>query len=183
MKFLIALLPCILCSGCIKHVNRPEHVVHFDRTLAQFSLEAYQQEDKLRLSSFGGRAQRNIGAFFLGFHALRKSPVSVDEARILIIKYAEKLLARINSDGAMRPFLDHYPMGVNDIKLSIGFYDKKQHQYNDGSVAYVLIFNKNVIYCRKNPKNGDFEDLQQETYEEALNIVKDKNFGNMSKKN
>ena len=114
----------------------------------------------------------DIQAVALGFASYKA--LNVDEARKLYVNIVEEYLHRVNCNEEVRPYLHNYPFTINNLEFNIEFDESNGRMKSDGHVAYVsFIASRNLIfYSSYDYKTHKFQDLHQESYEEALKIVK-----------
>lgn len=121
----------------------------------------------------GGRMHEKFEAISLKFMAYKKP--NLQEARELEMKASEKLLYAINSNESLRPYLAEYPFSPDRAKVSISFQKKDNTHHSDGSVTFVFQVKNTVYYERLDPITDRLETIVEESYEEALKIVKNTN--------
>jgi len=101
---------------------------------------------------------------------------NVEEARKLVVNYAEEYLYRINHNEKIRPYLTKYPFTYKEIDLLFGFFDKDQKRPDPNYVVMVSLLNGDLYYYKKNPSSPRHDFIHKEPYEEALKIA---NQGNL----
>ena len=117
----------------------------------------------------GGRFSRNVAGIDITFIAYRKG--SIEEARKLEVTITEKLLAEVNGNEKIRPFLSEYPFKADNIGISLSFRKEDDSRYLDNSVALVCIGKGQLIYSAENPKTHLLDTILEEPYEDAKKIV------------
>jgi hypothetical protein len=160
----------------------------------QFKKEM-RKKYKLECWGNGGSMPDKVRSIRLYFDFLGKA--DVDQARKLEVTAIERLAELINSHEKIRPYLAEYPFTPERLHVMISFQDKKGKHYRDGSVCMVLQARNKLTYCTavmrkefwpgtvdaRDPKNiikepdeiiwiERFEDIHEEPYEEALQIIK-----------
>lgn len=132
----------------------------------------------LRLYGYGGAMMDDIKKIELRFSSFNK--LSIEAARKLYIEMMEEILIRINQDAKIRPYLHDFPVGINNIKLAIGFNDKDRHILGDGHVAHMFIGkNDTLYYAAYNADVKEFYILHKENYTEALNTMQNTKMDNL----
>jgi hypothetical protein len=111
----------------------------------------------------------DVKKIFLGFGLEKR--VTVEEARELYVKIAQELLAEINTDEGIRPYLRKYPFNMSDIKLGLSFYDGYPNEVPKEHVAYVFYAKGMLYYSNKDPKELGLSNLAEETFSEAVRKV------------
>ncbi len=119
---------CLLFSSCSK-ISIEEKKVH--KIINRFNRSQEKQRD-LRMVGVGSSIPENIEKFILRFKSQQN--LTQDQTRDLIIECTNELLALINADDEVRPYLDHYPFKAEDIDLMICFVNE-----NDQLVQYPFI--------------------------------------------
>ena len=145
-----------------------QHSKEARRVMATFIVKA-QKEHGLFLTSSGGALMEDVKAIFLSFGLEKR--VKVEEARELYVKIAKELLAEINADEGVRPYLRKYPFDMNDIKLGLSFYDGYPNEVPKEYVAYVFYVKGILYYSKKDPKELGLSDLAEESFSEAVRKV------------
>jgi hypothetical protein len=178
----------ILSQSCENSSKRPSEIVPEYKLLNVFS-EKIKPKTGLVLYSYGinnhlpkGHQFKNGVANFGVSYALYKTKqdeISIEYARSLLVSLAENLLEAINADLKIRPHLDVYPFTADLIRIAIYFKDENQIDLGQG-VAEVY-FSKGKIeyerydireYTDRYPAKGKHVVIHEETYAEALDIVK-----------
>lgn len=126
------------------------------------------------LSGFGGSFYGgDIKKLDLSF-ALNKN-LNIQEARKLIIKGSQILIASMNNNEEIRQYLHHFPFDSTDLNYSIRFEENNYLFVSSEYVARVLVANGKVYYSVFNPKTDSLERIYEESYEEALEKVNNSN--------
>lgn len=144
--------------------------IYVDEVTREFEKIAAKEFGAIASGS-GGGAPHDVVSLSVNFNIYNK--LSMDEARILIVNLSEIYLALINSHEKLRPYLREYPFTANRVQILISINNKKGvHDRDDQSVALVMSGGtKTILYCTC-AWNGDYEDLYEEPYEDALATVK-----------
>jgi hypothetical protein len=129
-----------------------------------------EKEKGLVLIGTGGRMMDDIEEMYMGFQYFKE--VDLDTARKLLVYCIEKYLSAINSDEKVRPYLHNYPSTVKNVEIGIWFYKPDRTNLSWGKIYYVSAINGVLSYYIKPSKNQSREAICEETYEEALKIVK-----------
>ena len=169
-----------------------EHYVN--EIVNSFCAEVEAEHKGLTCSGSGGSMPDNVRKISVDFYA--SFTASVEEARLLQVSCAKKLLNKINSHEKIKPYLVKYPFTPKEISISISFYDKNGKRPLDGSVARTLLAIDKIFYKKaemvkkiapsfldaSDPKNithappeeyisEELIDLYNEPFEEAVKIV------------
>ena len=131
-----------------------------------------KKKENLILSGIGGMnlGKDKIQLITLCFSS--KKALNLDQTRALVIDNVEDLLKSINSNQRLHPFLHDYPFTSKNINFSIIFEQSAGEWVQPPFIAYVHAENGKIRYDIR-PKNGHLQDVNEETYQEALKIVKE----------
>ncbi|CDR34240.1 hypothetical protein [Criblamydia sequanensis] len=108
-------------------------------------------------------------------------PVDCEEARALILLATEKLLASLNNNETLKPYLKDYPFSANGIKLRMLFRKKNYFvgdvPYYDESMESVVLSDDTITYYHHIPsaEDSNMHDrvlYAKELYQEAQNTFK-----------
>lgn len=93
--------------------------------------------------------------------------VDVLEARRLLIVGVEAFLKDINTNKQLRPYLPEFPLTYRNIFFGIGFKIVPSPNIN-----YAFLFDgEDINYYGLNPLTGKSEQILQESFEEAFQII------------
>ena len=106
-----------------------------------------------------------------GYALRRTKPVTIDEARMLIVDLVERFSKPFNDDVSIRPYLRCYPFGTEILELYIVFVDQKGQRSTDSpGIALVGNYEGRVRYFVR--ESGLLEGVHFESYETALEVVR-----------
>jgi hypothetical protein len=193
MKFIskILILFLLLQTGCTN-----SDISQFPpyKIIKKFS-GRIKQETGLRLSSYGANSglsekyKKIYGkANFDMLYVLiknRKESINLDEARCLITSVSESFINEVNSDPSMHQYTDIYPITSDFIEITILFVDEERIELGSG-ICNVSLLDGIIKYDSYNieeyRRNGRYPSaigehilVHQESYAEALDIVKKQN--------
>jgi len=103
-------------------------------------------------------------------------PVDCQEARALMLMTTEKLLATLNNNEILKPYLKEYPFSASGVKLRMLFRKEKYFvgdvPYYDGSMESAVLSGNTITYYHHIPniKDSNMHDrvvYTEETYQEA----------------
>lgn len=164
MKKIITLLALLVtsCSSQSRHI-----------TLAHDIMNSFSNEvrctDQLAVFGSGGAMQNDVEVIKLAYFSEKR--VDVDGARKILISVATRLIDRVNSSEAIRPYLHNYPFTEKNINLSISFVGKNFEEPPPPWIASARIGYDKVSYSINNPERGILQNALVETYAEALSKV------------
>ncbi len=94
----------------------------------------------------------------------------IDLGRKRIVRLIEKLLAEINNDQKIRPFLRTFPFKVESLEMAISFRERDGELLERPYLAEILLC-EGVIYYQIWLNNADtYNTVYNEPYEDALKI-------------
>ncbi|MCB1067832.1 MAG: hypothetical protein KDK56_06565 [Simkania sp.] len=142
-----------------------------DRIRTQFNLDPVGS---------GGAMMHDVKVMALSFNCYR--PLSIDESRELVINCVNEYLKSVNENKEIRPYLHNFPFNEQNIELVIFiFEDNKFTKIQSGQVSSVSTLNGKIRYKTRSAEDQyKREILHQETYEEALRILKEQSAREMS---
>lgn len=174
MKSIYALVGIALlwCALLVAH-DDPVHV-----KLAEAIMQKHIQAMTRRgfsLTVIGGGMVEDIHFLSLRFSST-KTP-TLAEARIMYVNGMQSLLALVNGDPAIRPYLRNYPFGVENVRYGLSFPDVPIDSSGYGPIAHVFCNRQGKIcYSRYDPALEGTNPLftaHCESYPEALLIVRE----------
>ena len=175
-KSMIFIVLMAALMGCIRYQHRspiPESQKICNRMVVKLAKEAYL-EDGLRCTGRSGGAIGGVNCLGISFDSFDHTTMTIDEARVLIVKWTERYGLNINQHIKLRPFLKYFPFTAEHIEISIGFCDRSGNRLTKESIAYVATNWKGIRYCVEGEEDGPFKYVHLETYEEARRIVGEK---------
>jgi hypothetical protein len=117
----------------------------------------------------GGDPSGKLKAFSLTY--VGQKFVNIEQARDLFIGLCEELLAQINANKKMKPWLADYPYTGKNLNIMLAFYEEPSKKVSPPYIALVSVLNGWVYYSTY--ENGKLTDAYEETYEDALKIYQD----------
>lgn len=109
---------------------------------------------------------------FMAFRG--KEKVDLSEARRRYIELVEGLVDTINADLTIRPYLETYPATWRNTQVQLDFMRK---EINKENISFISHVNERIYYRIEDRKNH-FVSVYDESYEEALEIVKNEKLMN-----
>jgi hypothetical protein len=173
------LLICLILSltSCFSPSRDSKYLHNLNRVTYSHN-RSLEKEGKLELLKASSFTKNNEGLIQISY--VSRNLLTPSEARALYVEVAEDLLERVNTDEKIRPLLHTYPLKIENILISIYFKDQfslrvpKQYVgllHNDQNRLCYYNFPLTPIYIKSNFK-GTLEQFHEESYEEALEIVK-----------
>lgn len=142
---------------------------YVDEIVKSFSQEM-KKEFNLICIGDGGSMPRDVETIKVSLVAYRRA--SIEEARELEVKSTQRLVQLINNHEKIRTYLREYPFTPKRAEVAISFQKKDDSDYTDGSVSYVSQIDNKIYYRRTDPKTEKLVRIAEETFDEALKLVK-----------
>ena len=129
-----------------------------------------KDEYQIKAIMSGGGFMDDINKVGFGFSCTEKG--SIELARKLIVYGTEKLLKEINDSEEIRPYLHNFPFTAENIRYGVTFFDEN-FKIQQKVVAHALLMIGTISYSIDGPpEKPGYQDVLEETYEEALEIVR-----------
>lgn len=167
-KLLILIVCFIYCSGCTQSTDRAPYALYADKIIDAFII-AMRKEYNLICTGRGGSMPYDVESFNFIFTAYKNA--SIEEARALEIHAVEKLIAMVNANEKIRPFLREYPFPPERAYISISFEDKENKYYSNGAVAYISQAHGKILFSSYDFETEQYKKFLEEPYEEAKRKV------------
>ena len=135
----------------------------------EFEVEM-QEKFGLMCKGMGGSMPYDIKLIGVRFFVDRK--ITIDEARELEVRSTERLVEMVNACEKIRPFLIQYPWTHNGVEIAISSLKKDGSCYEDG-VSFIFQAKGKLFYYGQREENSLGDEINEETYEEAKQIVDD----------
>lgn len=167
------LLILISCSHIIE--NKDGYEKYSNRIISEY-IKKIKQKGDIYPIAIGGKTSGGVQCVFLTFES--KAFHTIESSRKLIVEMEQELISMINNSLEIRPFLYQCPVQDEIFKLTLGFVGEDNFFVSPPFIAIASICNGNVRYSTLGPKKeGPFENVHIETYDEAYRIVygKDRN--------
>lgn len=114
-----------------------------DRLFAAFTRNMNLRRN-LKYSCIGGNMIDGIEDVGAKFNVVGRT--YQQNARKLGVYVAEELLAAINNDPALRPYLKEYPFPASRLRLRINFTDRRYNSYLDDGLESITLENNEMTY-------------------------------------
>ncbi len=175
--------------------TQPDNYEKYVNEIVDDFVKQMKTKHQLHCYGSGGSMPKDVEKIKVLFISYQHS--TVDDARKVEVDAIQELLQRINAHEKIRPYLREYPFGPNRVDISISFRTETDDRPLDGSVASVFLAKDKIFYraaeiqmqeptplIYMNEKNEVVKELigggprekliplMEETYEEALKIVR-----------
>ncbi len=167
----LSLAALVVNTACFGHTMLDD----LHKTEAQ-TIKSLESTYKMKLLGTGGSAMYGIDKVALSFSLDR--PISIEEARSIVVGSAAQYIKNINNDKALRPYLEEYPFRADRVDLSFFVTIDKKLQNPKFISAFSLYCGGNVKvptikYVFENEKE-ERVDVVKETYDEAKERINEK---------
>lgn len=96
-------------------------------------------------------------------------PLSKDEARAMVIKFAQIYLHALNENVELRPYLVHYPMSPSSINILLYCYHPDGRKVCDPYPNGTALSQGELAFYVREPNNDlQYKEITREPYESAL---------------
>ena len=112
--------------------------------------------------------------YMIGLNFQIRHPLDRKEARERIVDCVEELLAAVNSNEEIRPFLKNYPFTPKNVQVAIFSVTKDGQDVYDPYIAVVSVDERDYITFRTEEPNNpsSYKNKYKEPYSEALAMLK-----------
>lgn len=168
--FSFILLVCISCKSKFE-INEKDRIV--DHMILEFAETVAAKG--LRPAGIGGGLNHETGKhkeFGISF-VTQEKVTDISRARELFVETSDAFIAFINSREDIREYLDVFPVTILNIDMAIIFSNAQP-----GDIVDISNCHKRLFYytAGPDPDKDPWEEIREETYEEAQAILKDNNF-------
>lgn len=161
----ILLTMAITLGACTHRPIRPQ-----DKAMGRISKEYTSLIEKkypsLKCDGVGAAAMTDVKKLIFGFtsreHLLEKEVIH------LVCACTEELLAIVNADESIRPYLARYPFTSEDVQVGISFSDGIEESFVPVEfIASGVAYNGEVVLWRRNPITGGLKEVLAIPYSKA----------------
>lgn len=129
-----------------------------------------KDEKGLVLVGIGGQMMNDIQKMMMGFNFYKV--VDMDTARQLLVDSVEEYLSDINANNKIRPYLHNYPFTPQNVEIVIYFYNPDGSKVPNGKLKIAEASRDKIIYYVDCPEKHAIKVLHEETYQEAVEIIR-----------
>ncbi len=129
----------------------------------------YMKPQGFFLSGIGSSIPNQIHQ--VSVHYISPQHITINQVRKIFINSVQNLICLINQNKKIRPYLVYYPFNEKNIKLSLAFENKSKY-YDPPYIAFVFLVKNKIYYNYYDNQKKKFTDAHEETYQEALEIVR-----------
>jgi len=164
----IGTIACDRPSSCSKADIEKEKFA--DNILRKVSTKL-KKETELR--PVGNMGQMLNKVQVLGLSFIYYQPTDIVEGRKMLIKAINSLMAEVNQETRIHPYLSRYPFTPRNIEIEIYLRSPDGRDVTPGALWIVEASGGYLHYKIDNPATHRLTDIYKETYEEALERIKD----------
>jgi hypothetical protein len=164
-----SILFCLFLSCCETPSETPvSYITMANRLLSKTAKQLKVEKGLIPIGDMG-QMMGNIQAMGLSFQYFH--PLSLEEARELLLYASNVFLKNINENKEIRPYLYNYPFTAKNIEILIFVYKPDRSKPNLGSIGFLCMRNGTLTYELVAPKTkASCPILHEEAYEEGLEI-------------
>lgn len=167
------ILSSLLFLSC-EFITEQKHIKLSDRIVGEY-LEEVKNKYDLHCVANGGGFLDKVNEIVIYFSAT--GPKTEVELREILVMITEDLLERYNRDEKIRPYLKNYPFTSANLSMGVTLKDNQQKSITNLGDSIDLLWgvfqnNGNISFVIENEDKPYLQEVHQETYEEALEIVK-----------
>lgn len=156
----------LLFSSSIQTINYEFRIGQLINAYA----DKVEKERGYQLISIGGGMPTDITDFSLRFRVPFEA--NTDKARTAFIEVLEEFKNLVNNDYLVRPALEEFPFEIDRIMLTLFFMEDGNKVSFEDKIKFVSHYKDQVFYCKFYEFNHSGTEIN-ETYEDALRIVKE----------
>lgn len=174
LKILILISSLVFICYAVFVFSEPSRNQAVDHVLER---TANQLKQRFGLETIGTGGSASEGKeSMIGIEFQIKRSLSFNEARKMIIESANLLLNNINSDKYLSSYLSEVPFTQKNIEITIYISGKNHERIFDPDITLVSFDNGKITFKTLDPEDHyKYKSRIVETYEEALQKLKDEN--------
>ena len=167
----MVIAPLILSFSFFK--SKPRDYADIAREIRTQIGKKLAKKHQMDLIGVGGGMMGSV--YMIGLTFQIHHPMDRDEARARIVDCVEELLAAVNSNEEIRPFLKDYPFTTKNVKLAIFINYPDGREVFDPQIGIVSVDQRDSItYRTKEPNKSSYKHRYHEPYSEALTMLRKK---------
>ena len=156
----------LLVFGCEKNVSyQPSEKEHLTNIVSKEVAIQLKNELGLTPCGSGGQAMDQVKMLALAFNY--HEPLDIETGREFLVAAVEKFAAEINSNEAIRPYLNNYPFGPKNIEIAIYIQDLNGRDMGPEELC-VIVARRGILEYEIPDGKFALKTVHKETYEEAL---------------
>jgi hypothetical protein len=163
---IISFITSIFLLNIIVHLFAPSNLSKselVDKLLKETG-NNLKSEKNLQLIGTGSRMMNEIKMLGLSFRM--NKPVTIQEARNLLIYSVDTLVSKINHDEKLRPYLIKQPFTAENVQIRI-FIDNGSDSYLNSEPLYLISALEGELNYQTRGPNGRLKEVLEESYSDA----------------
>lgn len=132
----------------------------------QISIDEQLEKSGFHIAFRKRNFPENIDQIEIGYYTTKHKITSIEEARLLFVKFIENFLDAYNNSNEVRPYLENYPFKPENLNIVIFFLKNKGQKIPDAGC--VCEFGKFAYFI--NDPTGKNPILHEETFSRAKSI-------------
>ncbi len=131
------------------------------------------KKHQMDLIGVGGGMMGSV--YMIGLSFQIHHPMDRNEARVRIVDCVEELLAAVNANEEIRPFLKDYPFTTKNVHLAIfSNYADGREVFDPYIRAVTVYISDHIIFSTMEPNKETYKTRCRELYSEAQSILRSK---------
>jgi hypothetical protein len=173
--FLISILVAVGVTACYRPHSRSDKAEIEKEMFADDILRkvATQLKQEIGLIPCGTIGQMLNKVQVLGLSFYYYKPIDIAEGRKLLIKAINSLMDEVNQEKKIHPYLSRYPFTPRNIEIEIFIRSPDGGDVTPGALWVVDASEGFLRYDIHHPTKSGFKTIYKETYDEALERIKD----------
>ena len=164
------MLLCFFCSCTSNEHQSPDYEEIADE-ITDKTARKLQKKTGLVLVGTGGQMMHDIQMMAMSFDLYHE--IDLEKARELAVFSAEEYLKAINGNEEIRPYLHEYPFTAKNVEISIFIHNPDGSNLSSEKLHCISARRGKIKYYSDDL--GYYNPLHEETYEEAVNTVRNQN--------
>jgi len=185
MRTVFLLIMMALSVGCVSKREKsaqPYEISEKQRIVNSLRYKAAQETQKqLGLMPSGTAGQMMYQIEMLGLAFDYRKPVIVGEGRELLVRAVDILRDQVNAEKRIFPYLANQPFQEKNIEIRIFLTDPDGRRVKSGELAVITALHGTLSYKIRNSDNLFTTVIHEETYEQAVQILKTQGFSSLPK--
>lgn len=162
-----------LCLSFNFFKKQPRDYADIAREIRENVGKKLSKKHQMDLVGVGGGMMGSV--YMLGLSFQIHHPMDRNEARERIVDCVEELLASVNSNQEIRPFLKNYPFTTQNVQIVIFSNYPNGKDAFDPYISTTSVYTSDTIcFSTTEPNNKSYKNRHKEPYSEALSMLKSK---------
>lgn len=167
LLLMVAIVSCDLTNN--DNPSSPDKQILADAVRNQ-TFKQLKEDLGLHPIGMGGRMMDQIKVLGLNFQY--DEEVDIDQARELLMTAGTLLMSNVNINEQIRPYLQNYPFGPNNIRIRIFFGKPKGAMDDIDKLSVATLIDGILEYDINSSETGRLKKIYEELFEEAKDRLK-----------